>query len=186
MKIENKSGSESGVGENSRGTLESCPTPVSVQRKTPTKRSLSAKKVACFSTKKTGPVCERGSVAVSNVNLDQVEDILDIVSFVCQTCSKSFLSLPGLKSHVTRMHKDNYTKESCLNGISNYIIETDPLVPQVKSLSENLQRCLFSKLRCCRMSLISRNIDQFSSILLVKCISIIMYMGGKPQRPRIF
>ena len=140
IKTENKSGSESGVGENSRGTLESCPTPVSVPRKKPTKRSLSAKKVACFSTKKAVPVCEWGRVAVSNVNLDQVEDILDIVSFVCQTCSKSFLSLPGLKSHVTRMHKENYTKESCLNGISNYIIETDPLVPQVKSLSENLQR----------------------------------------------
>ena len=80
-------------------------------------------------------------MAVSHVNLDQVEDILDIVSFICQTCRKSFLSLPGLKSHITRMHKENYTEESsCPNGISNYIIDTDPLVPQVKSLSENLQR----------------------------------------------
>ena len=88
-------------------------------------------------------MCElgsRGRVAVTQVNLDQVDDILDMVSYVCETCNKSFISLPGLKSHTTKMHKDNYTEQSCLNGISNYIIETDPLVPQVKSLSENLQR----------------------------------------------
>lgn len=120
--------------ENNAGTMESRPPPVSVPRK---KRN---KKIVGFSTKITGTVWEKASVAVSHVNLDQVEDILDLVSYVCETCNKSFISLPGLKSHITKMHKDNYTDESCLNGISNYIIDTDPLVPQVKSLSENLQR----------------------------------------------
>ena len=109
------------------------------------KRSVSSKKIVAFSTQKkprnSDRVRAKVTVKVTQVNLDQVEDILDIVNFTCDTCNKVFLSLPGLKSHTTKMHRESSVDESfAMNEISNYIVDTEPLVPQVKILSENLQR----------------------------------------------
>ena len=106
------------------------------------KKSKPPKRVASFSTKKPEENLKKprkdASVKVVHVNLDLVEDILDKVIFSCETCSKTFISLPGLKSHITKMHKED--EEKSLSGISNFIVDTDPLVPQVKSLAENLPR----------------------------------------------